>query len=69
MYIVSLTRLLQCTCVLHASVIQSGVLLQGAERFANYKGYGQTLRYTGEHVDQSDVSISLLDTVQLETPF
>ena len=32
--------------------------MQGAERFANYKGYGKSLSYGGEHVDQSDVRIA-----------
>ena len=31
--------------------------MQGAERFANYKGYGKTLQCDGEHVDQSDVCV------------
>ena len=28
---------------------------QGAERFADYRGYGQSFEYVGEHVDDSDV--------------
>ena len=31
------------------------VYIQGAERFANYKGYGKTLQYDREHIEQSNV--------------
>lgn len=39
--------------------------LQGAERFANYKGYGKTLQFSGEHLDQSfrDVFGNILTSI------
>ena len=44
------------TTIMHALVsFMSHVCMQGAERFADYGGYGESLQYNGEHTEQSFV--------------
>lgn len=42
--------------LMDAMADNEAIIIQGAERFSYYEGYGSTLRYGGDYEDPSEVS-------------
>ena len=49
-------ELLVSMLIMDAMADNEAIIIQGAERFSKYEGYGSTLMYDGDYQDPSEVS-------------